>query len=205
MVEVGVPEAALGPARRRRRTPDEARAEILEAARQSIADDAVGGLSISAVMARTGLTRKAFYVHFRDRADLVEALVRPLRSDADAALLRWHDSGDPLTAGREALVGAAWTYREHSQMLRAIFWSGAEADAVRTRTLLVDPVVDVATVIINRIATGIHDARATAEALVTMNVYQLLRLRPETSDAELERLVDTLDQIWRRALLLHAD
>lgn len=170
-----------------------------------MADEAVDGLSISAVMARTGLTRKAFYVHFRDRAELVEALVRPLRAEADAALLRWRDSDDPLTAGREALAGAAATYREHGRMLRAIFWSGAEADAVRARALLVDPVIDVATSIVERVATGILDARATAEALVTMNVYQLLRLRPETSDAELERLVETLHQIWRRALLPHAD
>jgi AcrR family transcriptional regulator len=64
-------------------------------------------------MDRTTLSRKSFYVYFRDRADLIGALVRPLRVDADAALDRWRGAEDPVAAGRAALLSAAQTYRRH--------------------------------------------------------------------------------------------
>jgi TetR/AcrR family transcriptional regulator, ethionamide resistance regulator len=37
-----------------------------------------------------------------------------------------------------------------------------------------------------------------------MNVHCMLELRPDTTDAELDDLVDTLATIWERALLPHA-
>ncbi len=152
-------------------------------------------------MDRTTLSRKSFYVYFRDRAELIGALVRPLRLEADAALAQWRRAEDPVAAGREALLSAAHTYRRHGSILRAVFWSsGTDPEVAAARSALIDPVIDVAEAIIDGANSKLDDPRAVATALVTMNVHRLLTLTPDTSDAEMHALVDTLATIWERAL-----
>jgi len=152
-------------------------------------------------MAHTTLSRKSFYVYFRDRSELLEALVRPLRADADAALERWRTADDPVAAGRTALASAARTYRRHSAILRAVFWSSVDdPDIEATRSALIDPVVAVAETIIDRIAPDLPDPHQTALALVTMNIHRMLSLTTETSDTELDALVNTLATIWERTI-----
>jgi TetR/AcrR family transcriptional regulator, ethionamide resistance regulator len=158
-------------------------------------------VSVAAVMARTTLSRKSFYVYFRDRSELLEALVRPLRADADAALERWRTADDPVVAGRTALDSAARTYRRHSAILRAVFWSSIDdPDIEAARAGLIDPVVAVAETVIDRLGPDLADPHQTAVALVTMNIHRMLTLTPETSDAELDALVDTLATIWERTI-----
>lgn len=190
-----------GPARRRRRAPAEARGEILAAAADLLAEQPASAVSVAAIMDRTTLSRKSFYMYFRDRADLIGALVRPLRVDADAALDRWRQAEDPVTAGRAALMSAAHTYRRHGAVLRAVFWSsGDDPEVAAARSALIDPVVAVAKAIIDDADSSLTDPQGTATALVTMNVHRLLTLTPDTADADLEALVDTLATIWERAI-----
>ncbi|WP_220188163.1 hypothetical protein, partial [Pseudonocardia pini] len=85
---------------RRRRTPEVARGEILAAAREVL--EAGGELSVAAVMTRTDMTRKTFYVHFHDLGELIVALVRPLRTELDAAVGAWRAAADPVATGRAA-------------------------------------------------------------------------------------------------------
>jgi len=152
-------------------------------------------------MDRTTLSRKSFYVYFRDRAELIGALVRPLRVEADAALAQWRQAEDPVAAGREALLSAAYTYRQHGAILRAVFWSsGNDPEVAAARSALTDPVVAVAEAIIDAANSGFADSHGTATALVAMNVHRLLTLTPDTTDADLHALVDTLATIWERAL-----
>jgi AcrR family transcriptional regulator len=198
--------------RRRRRTREEARQEILDAAGRLLARLPAHDVTVAAVMADTTLTRKSFYVYFRDRADLIAALVRPLRADADAALDVWAETldtgGSPeeiVTAARSALTVAARVYRRHGAVLRALFWSPAEdSELAAVRRALTDPVVAVAERTIRTAAPSLAStAAATATALVAMNVHCLLGLSPDASDAELDDLVDTLTTIWRRTVYAH--
>lgn len=166
-----------------------------------LAEQPAHAVSVAAIMDRTTLSRKSFYVYFRDRAELIGALVRPLRVEADAALAQWRQAEDLLAAGREALLSAAQTYRRHGAILRAVFWSsGTDPEVAAARSALIDPVIDVAEAIINGAGSGLADPRAVATALVTMNVHRLLTLTPDTSDGEMHALVDTLATIWERAL-----
>jgi AcrR family transcriptional regulator len=200
MAVAGVVGAQETP-RRRRRPPAEARREILDAAAEVLGELPAHTVTVAAIMDRTTLSRKSFYVYFRDRAALIDALVRPLRTDADAALERWRAADDPVAAGRAALAAAARTYRRHGAILRAVFWSsGDDPEVQAARAALTAPVIAVAEAIINETSTGLPDPHATATALVTMNVHQLLTLTPDTPDAELDALVDTLATIWERAL-----
>src|SRR5262249_50392791 len=143
---------------RRRRAPADARQEILDAASGLLAQG--GEFTVAAIMSRTTLSRKSFYVYFRDRAALLEALVRPLRTDADVALRDWLAATDPVMAGRIALHRAAQTYRRHGAVLRAVFWAGGDDPDIRTaRAALINPVIDVAEAIIVRLTSAFADPR----------------------------------------------
>jgi AcrR family transcriptional regulator len=150
------------------------------------------------------LSRKSFYVYFRDRSELITALVRPLRAGADAALAHWIDAANPVTAGRAALRAAAEMYREHGTILRALFWASADdPELAAARHDLTEPVIDTAVRAISRIAADPDPQRlrATVRPLVTMNVHSLLALPSDATDTELDELVDTLARIWERATL----
>jgi len=157
-----------------------------------------------AIMERTTLSRKSFYVYFRDRSELIIALVRPLRAGADAALAHWTGAADPVAAGRAALRAAAGMYGEHGTILRALFWASAgDPELAAGRRGLTEPVVDTAVRAISPIAADPDPQRlrATVRPLVTMNVHSLLALPSDATDAELDELVDTLASIWERATL----
>lgn len=189
---------------RRRRSPQDARQEILDAARQLIAERPLNEVTVGAIMERTTLSRKSFYVYFRDRSELVIALVRPLRAQADAALELWAGAEDAVGAGRAALRAAARLYRQHGTIMRALFWASAQdPDLAAARHDLTEPVIDTAVRVIGPIAADQDPQclRATVRALVTMNVHSMLALAADATDADLDQLVDTLATIWERATL----
>jgi TetR/AcrR family transcriptional regulator, transcriptional repressor for nem operon len=61
--------------RRRRETKQETREALIAAALMEFAEHGLDAPSLDAICARAGYTRGAFYVHFRDRADLLFAVV----------------------------------------------------------------------------------------------------------------------------------
>ena len=162
-------------------------------------------VTVLAIMERTTLSRKSFYVYFRDRSELIIALVRPLRAQADAALEQWTDAADPVHAGRAALRAAASLYREHGTIMRALFWASADdPDLAAARHGLTEPVIDTAVRVLRPIAADPDPRRLRAimDALVTMNVHSMLALPADATDGDLDQLVDTLATIWELATLL---
>ena len=105
-----MPPAPRAEPKRRRRSREEAEREILEAAAALLRERPLHGVSVSAIMEQTTLSRKSFYVYFRDRYDLLTRLFRPLRQELDQANERFVErpTGDPFTgvtlaAGHAAL------------------------------------------------------------------------------------------------------
>ena len=193
---------------RRRRTPQDAREEILDATRELLAERPLHEITVLAIMERTTLSRKSFYVYFRDRSELIIALVRPLRAQTDAALAHWAGATDPIRAGRAALRAAASLYRQHGTIMRALFWASADDPGLAAaRHELIEPVIDTAVRAISPIAADPDPRRlrATVRALVTMNLHSLLAQTADATDADLDQLVDTLALIWERATLPAAD
>src|SRR5947208_15782138 len=82
--------------KRRRRSRDEAEHEILEAAAALLRERPLQEVTVSAIMDQTTLSRKSFYVYFRDRYDLLTRLFRPLRRELDEvnALFLTRPAGD---------------------------------------------------------------------------------------------------------------
>ena len=181
-----------------RRTKAEARAEIVSAARDVLASEGPAGLSVAAIMARTGMTRKAFYVHFTDRTDLIRSLVRPLRAELDDAMLRWREHDDPSVAGFAALDQAVQTYVTHNAILRALWWTSVddpEIDAIRTE--LGSPLIETASAILARDrGFDAPSARAVATALATMNVHSLLALGSTPPPQQVADTVGALRTVW---------
>jgi AcrR family transcriptional regulator len=184
---------------RRRRTPEAARAEILGSASRLLQGGSLDAMNVSAVMAGTTLSRKAFYV--ADLAELLVALVSPLRVAADAGLSTWRDGDDPVASGRAALRAAAALYREHGALLNVVLRSPTDDEALlAARTQLLAPLYAVAEQQVRAARPPVDDPVGVAHALATMNVHRLLDAAPGASDADLDALVDAIAVIWERTL-----
>jgi TetR/AcrR family transcriptional regulator, ethionamide resistance regulator len=201
-----VARAATERPRRRRRRPDEAQAEILAAAEALLRERPSHEVTVMAVMERTTLSRKSFYVYFRDRHELIARLVAPLRADLDArraAARAAHDH--PRDQFQASFLAIARVYIEHGALLRALRESsGHDEDAERVwREFTHAPIAEYAALIRAETEAGRShglDADTTAQALITMNLgcfFEQLIGRPS---ADPERLVETLAEIWARAI-----
>jgi AcrR family transcriptional regulator len=164
-------------------------------------------VTVIAIMARTTLSRKSFYVYFRDRADLLASLVAPLRVEADAALQRWREATDSVPAGRAALRSAALLYLRHGVILRALAEaSQRDADATRVWRQVIEPVVAVAAqTIADATAAGESyglDPEPTARALVSMNVHYFFEQLVGNPSADIDATTATITAIWERTIYL---
>ena len=192
--------------RRRRRRPEEAEREILDAAAALLRERPSHEVTVMAVMERTTLSRKSFYVYFRDRHELITRLVAPLREEIDAGAAEARvKHRDPRELARALFQEVARVYVEHGELLRALRESaGHDEDAERVWREFTDPpIAGLAAWIRAETAAGRSqglDADATARALITMNLgcfFEQLIGKPR---ARAETLVDTLVEIWLRAI-----
>jgi TetR/AcrR family transcriptional regulator, ethionamide resistance regulator len=192
----------------RRRTPEEAQAEILDAAERLLREGSPDDLSVTGVMAHTTLTRNAFYVYFRDRYELLARLVARLRSEADTTMSAFADGdADPSRAGREALAAAARLYAEHGELLLALSEAASsDPGAARAWSEFVEPSH---TAVLARVREEIRrgqirdiDPEPTVRALVAMNRATFFGELVGKPGADVDAVVDSLHEIWMRALYL---
>ena len=191
---------------RRRRRPEEAEREILEAAEALLRERPSHEVTVMAVMERTTLSRKSFYVYFRDRHEMIARLVAPLRKQIDergAELRAKHD--DPREFARALFLDIARTYMAHGELLRALRESaGHDEDAERVwREFTEPPIAEIAVWIRAATAAGLSeglDPDATARALITMNLGCFFNQLIGKPDADPERLIETLVEVWFRTI-----
>jgi AcrR family transcriptional regulator len=192
--------------KRRRRRPEEAEREILDAAERLLRRLPAHEVTVGRIMGETTLSRKSFYVYFRDRYELITRLVSGLRAEGDAAMEPFlREGSDPVTDGRRALLGVARVYAEHGELLRALAEASTrDPEAERAWRGFVEPVRRAITERVREeIAAGRirrTDPEPTVRALISMNLscfFQQLVGHPE---ADIEALVDTLHDIWLRAM-----
>jgi AcrR family transcriptional regulator len=194
---------------RRRRRPDEAEREILDAAEALFARRPVHTVTIDEVMAETGLSRQAFYAYFRDRHHLIARVVTRLAARRDEALAGWEGptAPDPIAASRAELTRLARFYLEHGDLLRALA-EGAhrDQDAAEAWSAYVESVV---AVIAARIKEGVETGlvspfaapEETARALCWMNNQYLLERFLDRRDRDVDAAVEVLHEIWKRSIL----
>jgi AcrR family transcriptional regulator len=180
--------------------------EIIAAAEALLRERPFREMTVEEVMRRTDLSRPSFYVHFRDRHQLMLRVVEQIRGELFAMSERWlRGDGDGLTLAREAAEGIVSVFAAHGRVLRALADAAADDPEVEAAyDALVQGFIDAtARHIEDEIGAGRIlplDARETARALVwMMERYLSLSLgREPASDPQV--VVDTLTTIWGRVL-----
>ena len=86
--------------RRRRRSPEVAEQEIIDAAEALLRERPFRELTVDEVMRRTDLSRPSFYVYFRDRHHLVLKVVERLTAESAAVADIWYRAEG---SGREVI------------------------------------------------------------------------------------------------------
>jgi AcrR family transcriptional regulator len=191
---------------RRRRRPEEAEREILDAARALLAERPSHEVTVGAIMAETTLSRKSFYVYFRDRYEMLRRLVEPLGAERDAIVEElWREGADMATGGRAALLALAGLYARHGPLLRALAEaSSQDREAKRAWREFLEPVIAGHAdkireeIELGRIA-GV-DPEPTARALIGMNLQFFFDQLVDNPRPDLEATADTLLTIWQRTL-----
>jgi AcrR family transcriptional regulator len=200
----GESKAAQG--RRRRRTPEAAEREIVEAAEALLREKPFRELTVDDLMRRTGLSRPSFYVYFRDRHDLVLKVVEHIGGELFAMSDRWYEgTGDGQTLIREAIEGVVGVFAEHGPVLRALADAASEDPRVEaTYGALIQRFVDAtARHIEEEVAAGRVlplDPVPTATALTWMMERYLQLQIGRTPHAPIDRATDTLTTILSRVL-----
>jgi AcrR family transcriptional regulator len=193
---------------RRRRSPADARKEILAGGEQFLRTHPWHELTIDKVMACTTLSRPSFYVHFTDRLDLLVQLGAEVsatlseRSDRASWL---SGQGSPYAIAREALEGLVALYAEHGTLIKAVVEASYHEDVIEAGRLEVEERFSSATAsrIADEVAAGrapACDARRLAEALTLLTEATLVRWFGGKPQVKQQQAVETLLQIWSGAI-----
>jgi TetR/AcrR family transcriptional regulator, ethionamide resistance regulator len=202
---------------RRRRKPEEAERAILAAARSFLEERPFREMTVEAVMARTGLSRPAFYAYFHDRYDVVTRLLEGIGGLLFAVDRRWLVGGEGGGGdeAREVLIDAlrrgSETFVRYGPVLRAIADAASYDSRVEEvyRFGLIERLVGAVATRISRdveaaISPGDLDPEETARALVLMTERYLLDAfgRPEgrPSPERVAEVVGALEKVWVRTL-----
>jgi len=192
--------------RRRRRTPEQAEREILEATEDFLRDRPFRDLTIDEVMDRTGLSRPSFYVYFRDRHHLALRLLEELAKQVYEGSNPWlQGSDEPLDDMRAAIAGTVEALAEHGSMMKAMADAATEdAEVERAYRGVVEEFIDATAA---RIARDVKSGRAgpvepgmLAAALVWMNERYLLQNPVPDTPEHRRRVTDELTRIWTCAI-----
>jgi len=192
--------------KRRRRRPEVAEREILDAAGRLLTERPANEVTVGAIMEATTLSRKSFYVYFDNRYDLLRKLVEPLAAERDAIIDPLLRPGvDMATGAREALVRLAQLYATHGRLLRALAEASSEDhEAKQAWRDFMDPVIEAHSA---KIADEIErgrirgiEAEPTARALIGMNLQYFFDELVDVPDPDPDATAETLLVLWSRAL-----
>src|SRR5215207_4829876 len=113
--------------RRRRRSPEVAEQEIIDAAEALLRERPFRELTVDEVMRRTELSRPSFYVYFRDRHHLVLKVVERLTAEsADMADIWYRSEGTGYDVIREATTGVVSVFERHGPVMVALADAAAD-------------------------------------------------------------------------------
>ena len=205
LASIAVPNAT----KRLRRTPENARAEILAAAESALRDVDFHALTVETLMERTGMTRSLFYHYFKSLDEIVIALFEGIETEIHGAVDAWlegEDAVDPRTNTVEHLTRMYEVWREHANLMRAMEQAAGRNKEVfaRWQRQVVDSYIEKTESFIRRqIALGrsrVTDPRGVAHVLILMNLAvardQNERPEPETP----AHLGAVVGHIWNAAV-----
>lgn len=191
--------------RRRRRKPEAAESEILDAAENFLKEHSFREMTVDDVMARTGLSRPSFYEYFRDRHHLIMKLTERLGGWTYASGEPWAKGDVTVENLRSGLERVVDLYVSRGYLMRALSEAAAHDPQVEVgyRKMLAEFIETAA----DRIRLGSDGAKMqnidpveTATALILMNERYLIERLRNHPQAEPKVLAKTLFNIWQRVL-----
>ncbi|HUN33488.1 MAG TPA: helix-turn-helix domain-containing protein [Trebonia sp.] len=112
--------------------PASAEADILAATRRLLAGSATfTELGVQQISAEAGVARSTFYVHFRDKTDLLMRLATTMTATSFDIASAW-EPADGVRGLADAFLRVLGVYREHAAVLRAVTEVSTYDEAVRT-------------------------------------------------------------------------
>ena len=199
--------------RRRRRRPEEAERAILAAARSFLSEHPFREMKVEDVMARTGLSRPAFYAYFKDRYELVTRLLEGIGGLLFAVDRRWLvgdpgvGRGESAAILRDALGGGAETFERYGPVLRAISdaasYDGRVEEVYRgglIERLILAVEARIARDVEADISPGNLVPEETARALVLMTERYMIDAYGTPRANNTDAVVRTLATVWIRTL-----
>jgi AcrR family transcriptional regulator len=199
-----------GKSKTRQHAKAETREALIRAGMSAFSEQGVDLPSLDAICARAGFTRGAFYVHFKDRDDFLEAVVDRVVTDFVTSVVAADDSGDDLgtTIGRflEAAVAGRVPLLGHQQRFMQLMAQGMQrAGPMRERFRVILQGVHESLQAAaergprtGRVRTALPPKEiATLLLAAALGLAQLLEAEVELDYAGLERSVFELLQISR--------
>jgi TetR/AcrR family transcriptional regulator, ethionamide resistance regulator len=203
---------AIGPSRAaadrqgRRRKREQARADVMRAALELAEAGPFRDVSVDEIASAAGLSRSAFYTHYRDKHDLLRVAVSDVADQLYVMADRWwHGEGAPADRVRTSLEGVVAVYAENASLLRIATEVSTYDDEVRELWLgIVQRFIDATAEHIESeqskgLVSRALDPRGTAESLVWM-VERTSYIYLARSDRGPEQVVATMAPVWTAAL-----
>lgn len=174
-----VSRGSLAPARREsagERSRVQTRTRLLAAGRELFAERGLHGVTTHDIAARAGVAAGTFYLHFRDKREILRVIagetIGALRERLDRATRSARGSREGVPAFCEALVAFA---EEHRESVRILFSRDGDAAAVQA-DVLSELAASLAETRRQRIATGELAAELDSDVLSQALVGMLARV-----------------------------
>lgn len=159
-------------------------------------------LSIEQLTDEAGIARGTFYLHFRDKGELVARLMSQVTEEIIASSGTWMSDADAADHQelKQALVGMVATFKKHQAILAAVNDTAPyDRNVASLYKTMVDRICAQSRVSLGIIQRkGLSRPGATddvAEVLSWMIVMYCARFVGERNGAELERLAESLGYI----------
>jgi AcrR family transcriptional regulator len=178
------------------------RATILNAALDLIWSNPFRDMTVSSLMASTGVSRSAFYQYFNDLHELMETLLDMLQQEIFEVAKPWLEGvGDPVTLLRETVAGLVHVCYQRGPFLRAITDAAVTDPHLENAWLqFLAGFDDAATARIEadqkQALIPDFEARPVAFALNRLNAYTLLQAFGQHPRKQPEPVREVLAQIW---------
>jgi AcrR family transcriptional regulator len=196
---------------RRRRTPEEARQEIVDVARAYISRHGLKDVTVEKLMRGTEIGRSAFYVYFASINELAAVFVHELSTKIEAAIVGWRNADDdPLLRVRETLRGGVEFWQANGPMIRALEEASWHDDRLRAAfrdEIGLRPIILTTEVILRDQAKGLIGPMDAREMSVALNRFNLTYLndrfgnpRRKSKPIDKEKALEVLERVWTATL-----
>jgi AcrR family transcriptional regulator len=178
------------------------RATILNAALDLIWSNPFRDMTVSSLMASTGVSRSAFYQYFNDLHELMETLLDMLQQEIFEVAKPWLEGvGDPVTLLRETVAGLVHVCYQRGPFLRAITDAAVTDPHLENAWLqFLAEFDDAATARIEADQKkGLipdFEARSVTYALNRLNAYTLLQAFGQHPRKQPEPVSEALARVW---------